>query len=85
VYWKTPDCYNRFLTDLPHGRISDFVRQKRDSLLLPPDATYDNNVDTKPVDSYLQDTYLADSDPIQVLKVTAIEILELKQGSLYWP
>ena len=85
IYWRSSDCYRRFLNELPKSHVSAFVRQKRHQIETTPTMTTSadestptskvktskKDVDRSPVDPFLQQTYLTRTDHRQVFKVSS--------------
>ena len=85
IYWRSSDCYRRFLNELPKSHVSAFVRQKRHQIETTPTMmtsadestptskvkTSKRDVDRSPVDPFLQQTYLTRTDHRQVFKVSS--------------
>jgi len=70
MYWRTPDCSDRFLKEIPRGRVADFIREKRRRLQTSKIETQ-KVISTTPTvdDNHSVDTYLTLTDPREILHV----------------
>ena len=81
MYWKSTDCSERYLSQLPGGRVANFIlEQRRSSHPTSPSVKRstktkfvekipEKDVDILDLDPYRQVAYLEPSNPVNVLKV----------------
>ena len=78
MYWQSPDCYQRFLRELPASKVSKFIHQKRHQVQMSqiveietttPQNTSRFDIPKKEIDPHHHETYLTETDPMEVFKV----------------
>ena len=81
MYWKSTDCSERYLSQLPGGRVANFIlEQRRSSHSTSPSVKRstktkfvekipEKDVDILDLDPYQQTAYLEPTNPVNVLKV----------------
>ena len=84
MYWRSPDCSERYLSELPRGRIADFIRDARRrvaaekstssveklSTKVVPTTTSKSDFDVLTVDPFRQETYLTSTQSSQIFQVS---------------
>jgi hypothetical protein len=86
MYWRSPDCSERYLSELPRGRVADFIRDARRRVAaakstsnvekLPknvvPAAKSNSEFDILSIDPFRQETYLTSTQSSQIFQVRTV-------------
>ena len=86
MYWRSPDCSERYLSEVPRGRIADFIRDalrrfaatkstsKVEKLSTKaPVAKSKSDFDILSVDPFCQETYLTSTQSNQIFQVSVVQ------------